>query len=373
MFEFFMMACLILFTGYYAYFLIRVQIGLSKLGAQSKQALQPFVSVVVAARNEEKNIADLLSTLLRQSYPSEKYEIIIVDDASTDRTSGIVLQFQAQQKSIVLLHAIASSQKTAGRKAAALTQAIQNAKGEIIITTDADCTVPHRWIETLAQYFSEETAMVAGPVAEKTSASVLGNLEALEFLGLITVGAGLIGSGRPIICNGANLAYRKSAFERVHGFGRGTNDDESLMNRMAYQHAGTITFAATPEALVTTASDNTLKTFLHQRTRWANKRGQYEDASILFSLVTLYLFFVSIAAVWILAIFNSGWILPALLALSAKIILDFSTLRAGAKRWNQHISMPYFLVAEAFHVPYILMAAAIGQFSTLTWKGNKIA
>ena len=337
-----------------------------------KQTKQPFVSVVIAARNEEKNIANLLTSLVKQSYSPEKYEIIIVDDGSTDRTADIVLKFQEQTKPIVLLPSIESLQKKTGRKAAALTQGIQSAKGEIIVTTDADCEVPHLWIETLVQYFSYDTAMVAGPVAEKTSSSAFGNLEALEFLGLITVGAGLIGSGHPIICNGANLAYRKSAFEQVHGFGDGSNDDEALMNRIVHQQIGTIAFAATADALVTTASHNTLKTFLLQRIRWANKRGHYEDGSILFSLIALYLFFVFIAVVWILAISDEAWLLPAFIALAAKLILDYTTLRAGAKEWNQYISLSYFLVAEVFHVPYILLAAAIGQIGTLTWKGQKI-
>jgi cellulose synthase/poly-beta-1,6-N-acetylglucosamine synthase-like glycosyltransferase len=365
-------ACLVLFTGYYTYFLIRVQIGLSRLNAQSQQTYQPFVSIVIAARNEKKNIANLLISLLQQSYSSERYEIIIIDDGSTDQTSDIVQQFQKQNKAIVLLHTSESLQKTTGHKATALTQGIQSAKGEIIATTDADCVVPSCWLQTLVQYFSDETAMVAGPVAEKSSASVLGNLESLEFLGLITVGAGLIGSGRPIICNGANLAYRKSAFEQVHGFGDGSNDDEALMNRIVYNHIGSIAFAAKPDALVTTASDNTLRTFFLQRIRWANKRGHYEDPAILFSLVALYLFFVSLAVVWIFTIYNGTWFYPALIAMVTKLIIDYSTLRAGAKQWKQHISLSYFLVAEVFHVPYILLAAAVGQIGTLTWKGHKI-
>jgi cellulose synthase/poly-beta-1,6-N-acetylglucosamine synthase-like glycosyltransferase len=350
-----------------------VQVGLSRLNAQSQQTDQPFVSIVIAARNEEKNIANLLISLLQQSYSSEKYEIIIVDDDSTDQTSDIVQQFQKQNKSIVLLHTSESFQKTTGRKATALTQGIQSAKGNIIASTDADCIVPSRWIETLVKYFSDETAMVAGPVAEKASASVFGNLESLEFLGLITVGAGLIGSGRPIICNGANLAYRKSAFEQVHGFGDGSNDDEAFMNRIVYNHIGSIAFAAEPDALVTTASYNTLKTFFLQRIRWANKRGHYEDVSILFSLVALYLFFVSLAAAWVLTICSGSLLYPALIAFTIKLGIDYSTLRAGAKQWNQLVSLPYFLVAEVFHVPYILIAAAVGQIGTLMWKGHKIA
>jgi cellulose synthase/poly-beta-1,6-N-acetylglucosamine synthase-like glycosyltransferase len=373
MLESILISCLIFFTGYYMYFLLRVQVGISRLKMQPLQTHQPFVSIVIAARNEERSISNLLTSLLQQSYSSENYEIILVDDASTDRTSSIVQQFQTQHKSLVLLHTKESSQKTTGRKAAALTQGIQFAKGEIIATTDADCVVPSRWIETLVQYFSIETAMVAGPVAEKASASVFGNLESLEFLGLIAVGAGLIGSRRPIICNGANLAYRKSAFEKVHGFGDGTNDDEALMNRIVYNHVGTIAFAASPEALVTTASENTMKTFFLQRIRWANKRGHYEDPAILFSLVGLYLFFVFIAAVWIMAVCNRILFYPALIALAVKVIIDYSTLRAGAKQWNQRVPLPYFLIAEVFHVPYILLAAAVGQISTLTWKGQKIA
>jgi len=372
MFEPLLIICLIVFTGSYVWFLLRVQIGISRLKKQPRQSQQPYVSVVIAARNEEKNISKLLSSLMRQSYPSQQYEIILVDDGSTDNTSFIVRQFQEQNRSLVLCHTPEFSRTKTGRKAAALALGIQSAKGAIIATTDADCVVSSRWIETLVQYFSDETAMVAGPVFEKSSASVFSNLESLEFLGLITVAAGLIGSGRPIICNGANLAYRKSAFEKVHGFGDGNNDDEALMNRIVYNKVGRIAFAANSEAHVTTASDNTLKTFFLQRIRWANKRGHYEDSSILFTLVALYLFFVSLAAVCVHAIFHGTLIDAAFIVFTIKLVLDYTTLRTGAVLWKQSLSLPYFLVAEVFHVPYILLAAAVGQIGTLTWKGRTI-
>ena len=170
-----------------------------------------------------------------------------------------------------------------GRKPLAIAKGITQAAGEIILTTDADCIAPPRWIEIMVNHFEENVAFVAGPVAEQTSRNFFSKLEQLEFLGLITTAAGLIGSGRPIICNGANLAYRKSAFISVGGFGDNgsSNDDESLMNRMVHRNIGKIVFAPESDAVITTRSSNTITSFLRQRIRWANKRGHYEDKSIL--------------------------------------------------------------------------------------------
>jgi cellulose synthase/poly-beta-1,6-N-acetylglucosamine synthase-like glycosyltransferase len=256
----------------------------------------------------------------------------------------------------------------------AIAEGIAQAKGEIILTTDADCIAPPRWIEIMVNHFEDNVAFVAGPVAEQASANFFSKLEQLEFLGLITTAAGLIGSGRPIICNGANLAYRKSAFISVGGFGDkgSSNDDESLMNRIAQRAIGRIVFAPESDALITTRSSNTMISFLKQRIRWANKRGRYEDKSIFFTLVSLYLFFLSLALTMLLIPLEHQLLLPVIIAFSGKALVDYFTLRSGAHLFLQRFPIFHFLIAELLHVPYIVIAAAIGQISSVRWKGRTI-
>ena len=374
MIEIIALGLLTIFTIYYVYFITRIRIGLLSLHSAPSAGIQPIVTVIVAARNEEKSIGQCLQSLVQQTYPVNKYEIIIVDDGSTDTTASIVRSFSERYSNVHLLSLPIGIERGTGRKPLAIAESIAQASGSIILTTDADCIAPPRWIEIMVNHFEDNVAFVAGPVAEQASTNFFSKLEQLEFLGLITTAAGLIGLGRPIICNGANLAYRKSAFISVGGFGDNgsSNDDESLMNRMAQRDIGRIVFAPESDALIATRSSNTMISFLKQRIRWANKRGRYEDKTIFFTLVSLYLFFLSLTLTVLLIPLEHQLLLPVIIAFSGKALVDYFTLRLGAHLFLQRFPIFHFLIAELLHVPYIVIAAAIGQISLMQWKGRTI-
>jgi len=374
MIEIILLGVLSLSSIYYVYFITRVGIGLLSLRSARPKNMTRKISVVVAARNEENNIGKCIQSLLKQTYPANSYEIIIVDDGSTDKTASIVKSFSERFANIHLLSFMFDAEQIIGRKPIALSKGIAQATGEIILTTDADCIVPPHWIEIMANHFEEGVVFVAGPVAERDSNTFFAKMEQLEFLGLITTAAGLIGSGRPIICNGANLAYRKDAFAAIDGFSAksSSNDDESLMNKMVHRKIGKVVFAPEADAVVTTSSSNTLTTFFRQRIRWANKRGHYEDKSILFMLVGLYIFFASMLLTMVLLFHEPQFIRPFTVAFGGKILVDYFTLRSGARLFRQRIPIFHFLIAEFLHVPYIVIAAAIGQIASMRWKGRSI-
>ena len=374
MIEIITLGMLSLSSIYYVYFITRVRLGLLSLRFAQPKNIKPHISVVVAARNEEKDIEKCLQSLLKQTYPTNSYEIIIVDDGSTDKTASIVKSFSERFDNIHLLSLKFDSEQKIGRKPIALAKGIAQATGEIILTTDADCSFPPQWIEIMTNHFEEGVVFVAGPVAERDVTTFFAKMEQLEFLGLITTAAGLIGSGRPIICNGANLAYRKDAFIAIDGFNTesSSNDDESLMNKIVHRKIGKVVFAPEADAVVTTNSSNTISTFFRQRIRWANKRGHYEDKSILFTLVGLYIFFASMLLTMILLFREPQLILPLTAAFVGKILVDYFTLHSGARLFRQRIPIFHFLIAEFFHVPYIVIAAAIGQIASMRWKGRTI-
>jgi cellulose synthase/poly-beta-1,6-N-acetylglucosamine synthase-like glycosyltransferase len=374
MIEIITLGVLSLSSAYYVYFITRVHIGMLSLRYAQPKNIKPYISVVVAARNEEKDIESCLQSLLKQTYPTNSYEIIIVDDGSTDKTASIVKSFSERFNNIHLLSLMFDSEQKIGRKPIALAKGIAQASGKIILTTDADCIVPPKWIEIMANHFEEGVVFVAGPVAERDAITFFAKMEQLEFLGLITTAAGLIASGRPIICNGANLAYRKDAFTAIDGFNTesSSNDDESLMNKMVHRKIGKVVFAPEADAVVTTNSSNTISTFLRQRIRWANKRGHYEDKSILFTLFGLYLFFASMLMTMVLLFREPQLALPLSVGFCGKILVDYFTLRSGARLFRQRIPIFHFLIAEFLHVPYIVIAAAIGQIASMRWKGRTI-
>ncbi len=360
--------CLCFFTLYYLFFLARVQLGFAKLIRQPLEEKIPFASIVVAARNEERNIGRCLHSLLLQNYQKNRFEVIVIDDHSTDGTFQKLSELSKSFRNLKILSADADR----SGKPAALARGIEEAKGEIILTTDADCTVSNNWTLTMVRHFTKGVVMVAGPVLETGGSSFFSKMEKLEFLGLICVGAGLIGSKRPIICNGANLAYRRDAFFIAGGFGSGSaaNDDEMLMNIMVSRHIGSIDFAWEYPAVVSTKSNNDPASFFRQRLRWAAKKGHYSDWTILLELFCLYLFFLSTAFCAALLFWSPQLWLPLAVGYAGKIAVDFLTLRIGAKLWEQRIPVFHFFIAELLHVPYILIAAAIGQLAPLRWRGR---
>ncbi|HOV98067.1 MAG TPA: glycosyltransferase [Bacteroidota bacterium] len=357
---------------FYYFFLARVQIGLTRLFKPHKLVRYPFISIVIAARNEESSIEECLFSVLRQHYPSERYEVIVVNDHSTDATKEKVQQLQKVYKNLKLLDVTDGIHG----KIHAISLGVEETKGEIICSTDADCVASPTWILTMAHHFSEGTAMVAGPVVlEKNDESFLSTFDRLEFLGVITIAAGLIGAKRPIICNGANLAYKRDVFFLAGGFGEEAvdNDDELLMSRILKRNLGSIDFAWEPLAIVRTKPVKSLQSFLHQRMRWATKKGHYEDISILAELIVLYFFFVSLIVAFILGIcWDNTLLLPTALSFLGKIILEYLTLKTGARLWRDTIPIWKFLIAELLHVPYILITAFCAQFFSLRWKGRAL-
>lgn len=363
------------FGTFYSWFVIRVWRGLSNLGPQSVVNKRiPFVSVVVAARNEAGTIEKCISTILGQDYPRNKFEVIVVDDNSTDSTAGLVKKMAKKFRNLQLCKLSPGRNESIGRKPESIALAVSVAKGEIVLTTDADCDVPKTWLKAMTKDFAEDVMFQAGPVVEVQTGSFLNKLESLEFMSLIVTGAGLIGAGRPIICNGANLAYRKSAFKAVQGF-EGTvssNDDETLMQRIFTRNLGKVRFVADPDAVVRTVSNNNLWSFLKQRLRWAAKKGRYEDKTILAELVLLYFFFFVLLGSAGASFFVPELRIPIVTMFGLKIFLDYLTMRRGTRLLKQKLNGLVFLVAELFHVLYIVFTGAVGQFVSQEWKGRSL-
>ncbi len=363
------------FGTFYSWFVLRVWRGLSNLTSQSVGNKRiPFVSVVVAARNESGTIEKCISMILEQDYPRNKFEVIVVDDNSTDSTADLVKQMVKKFRNLRLYKLSPPRNESIGRKPESITLAVSAAKGEIVLTTDADCAVPKTWLKAMTKDFSDDVMFQAGPVIEMQTGSFLNEVESIEFMSLIVTGAGLIGAGRPIICNGANLAYRKAAFKAVQGF-EGTassNDDETLMQRIFNRNIGKVRFVADPEAIVRTESNNNLWSFLKQRLRWAAKKGRYEDKTILAELVLLYFFcFVLLGAVGA-SFFVPELRIPVAIVFGLKIVLDYLAMRRGTHLLKQKLNGLVFLVAELFHVPYIVFTGAAGQFIPQEWKGRSL-
>lgn len=332
----------------------------------------PFVTVLLPARNEEKHIRACLQSLLAQQYPEDRFEIIVLNDASEDATTTLVELSMRGDSRIRLL---TIHRNDGGGKKVLITRGVAEARGEIIVTTDADCTHDSRWLLTLVQSFNEQIDFLSAPVIFHTAESFLHKLMALEFLGLVGVGAGFIGIGYPKLCNGANIAFRKHAFELVRGYdsddARSSGDDEFLMQKI-FRQRGVVTFNPSREAIVKTEAPQSLQVFFEQRKRWASKGLYYRDRKFVAFLLALFLYF-SLMFLAPFLVWNVDWGMICLLFfLSVKWISDHAVLIATSRLLHQRFAFSHFIIAEILHIPYIVLVSILGSLTSFTWKDRKL-
>jgi cellulose synthase/poly-beta-1,6-N-acetylglucosamine synthase-like glycosyltransferase len=194
-------------------------------------------------------------------------------------------------------------------------------------------------------------------------------VERLDFLGLVVSGAGLIGAGRPIICNGANLAYRRDVYLRaLDAVQRSSNDDGTLMSRIVTRGLGGVAFASAPEALVTTQGQGDLGNFFRQRRRWAAVQGRFLDPTIYLELTLLYAFFVVFLLTTLLAIVDWDYLPLAVLAWCLKVGVDLLPLLSATKAWKVERRWFDVILAEVFHAFSIVFATALSVVAPFRWK-----
>lgn len=372
-------AAVILLAAHYIYLIGSAAVGFVRVaGRRGGSNDRPTVSVLIPARNEEKSIEGCLESVLANDYPSDRVEIIVVDDGSTDRTGELVRTYQyvhaggmMDEREPVRLIRLDHLEGGIAHKKRALARAVEEATGEIILTTDADCTVPEGWIGSMVSYFEGDVGMVTGPVLYRRWETVLARLQSLEFLGLVALGAGLVGIGRPHLCNSANLAYRRRAYDDVGGYsgleGVTTGDDEMLLHRMAYESAWQVRSCMDPGAAVETDPNRTLREFFLQRKRWASAHARYAHLRLTITSILCYLFYLSIPAA---LLFWSPYLFWGTLA--AKIMAEACLLFPAAKQFDRGPLMALLVPAQVVYIPYILAIGIAGTLGGYTWKGRKV-
>lgn len=330
-----------------------------------------FISVIVPARNEAAKIDACIASLRAQSYPPPLYEIIVVDDHSNDDTGAI-----AEVAGATVLSLGAGS---GGQKKAAVAFGVAHAKGEWIAATDADCIVPPDWLRMIAWEAEKKKAvMLAGAVAFSNEKNLLERFQSLDLLGMMVLTGAGIYSKTLLFCNGANLAYAKSAFMAVDGFagneGRASGDDMFLMQKLVRHFPGKVAFLKYPVEAVNTSAEPTVGALIAQRLRWASKMDAFRSPWMLvYSAVPFALSWavlIAFAAIPWLGV-NAAWLMLGLFA--AKAIPDYFLLREATHFYARKDLMRVFLPAQLLHLLYMagigLASFFVKQYS---WKGRKL-
>ena len=366
----------LLLALYYLFFLLKIYRGLGEIVRPSANGKEKhFVSIIIPFRNESQNILQSISSISQLDFPRDKFEAIYVDDNSEDDSFRLALS--TEKPANIRIIKMPGEVNGKGNKKHALQFGVENASGDIIVTTDADCVHNKNWLHYLTGCFTPDTAFVSGPVEFIESAGIFSKIQSAEFGGLILAGAGLIGAGRPLICNGANIAYRKRVFEELGGLKDNmhlaSGDDEFLMQKIARETNYKVIFCPNREAVVITRPSDNLGSFFNQRRRWASKSIFYKDAVLTTGLILIFLFYAGLITQAVLLL--SGYYYYAVslfLSLLIKIHFELMIIRRGEKLFLSKKKLSVLLITELFQIPYIIIAAILGLTGRFNWKGRNI-
>jgi poly-beta-1,6-N-acetyl-D-glucosamine synthase len=328
------------------------------------------ISVIVPFRNEEKNITAVIRNLITQTYNHEYFEVLLCNDHSTDTSVERVINAIAGLQNFKLVHATGMGKKQA------LAMAIENATGDIVATTDADCTVPENWLARINHAFQDpELKMVFGGVALREEKSFFSELQAMEFSSLVGSAAATAGLGFPILCNGANLAFLKSAYHEVHGYDGNQNipsgDDEFLLRKIIFQYPKGICFLNTEDSVVSTRPQQSLNDFIGQRIRWAGKWRYNASPLAVGVAIFVLLFQVFFLGLLIATALDISEASSELWLIGGKIALEFIFLfQFGAflrLRWRTL----HFFALQFLYPVYVIFIGVASNFVPYEWKGRK--
>lgn len=343
--------------------------------SENQQLPHEFISIIIPFRNEEENIVANLMSIESQLYPLDKYEVIYINDFSDDHSLEILKEHIKKHNIKVL--SVPEDYSINAHKKRAIRYGIENAVGNIIVTTDADCFYNEEWLQSMMYSFDSLTGFVSGPVEFVSEEKLFSIFQKLEFAGLVLSGAGLIGSGHPTICNAANIAYRKKVFDEVGGFSDNMNlssgDDELLMQKIAKDSDFKVKFCVDEKAIVKTAANKTIGDFFQQRRRWASKGLFYADKSLVLRLILIYAFYLGLFAQLILGLtVDQTFLLSFLLSILLKFIFEFRILFRGKSLLFNDLKLSYLFIAEIIQIPYIIYTGLIGAFGNYFWKSRKV-
>ncbi len=337
----------------------------TKGGAHTPEK-RPKVSVIVAARDEEDNLAACLESLASLDYPVDLIDVIVVNDQSVDSTPEIIDGFVDRYPHFRRLDAVANHDMRG--KPNALSQGIDTATGEFIFLTDADCSVPPTWINGTLKYFDEKTGIIGGVTLISRTERLLAGIQALDWSFLLTVGAGAATIHRPLACLGNNLAFRKDAYNDAGGYrkiGFSVTEDYALFKAISSNKKWHYRYPMDRKTLVETLPVKTLKQVYAQRKRWATGG---KDTGI-FGIVTLAPGFLFHWAL-ILSLLLAPGIFP--LFLLFKLIMDCMFVAPTLKFYGKIAHLKFILYFEIYYMIYVaILPFSVYLGKAVTWKGRK--
>lgn len=369
------MSLIVVLALIYAALIFWLTAGLLKGKNVSGSGYRPKVSVIIAARNEELNLEQCLISLSNQDYPENLYDVYIIDDRSEDETRKIASRFADQQPNFNLI-VVDEVPLNVSPKKNAIQKGIDASDGEIIMTTDADCSPPEGWISGIVSHYNDEKiGMVVGyaPLYKKNKGPKESLLK-LDALSIAAVASGSIGIGYPVTCTGRNFSYRRSVYESINGFDglwQFMSGDDDLLLHKANKEGIKISYSFLSSTFVESKTYSEIGEISNQRRRHASKTPHY------YSLTGMTGLKIALPLVYLLNLFIVSGLLgigvsPTILAVSLllKSTAEFSLLYTFSSFTGDRNVLKYFPLALLIHPFYVVIYGAWGALGKFTWKGQ---
>jgi cellulose synthase/poly-beta-1,6-N-acetylglucosamine synthase-like glycosyltransferase len=365
----------------YLCIIFRLIPGIKKLKSPARSALIPVtkVSIIIPARNEEENIALCLADIANQDYPGELLEVIVIDDHSTDNTASVVNNFAGRHPEMkITLIPNNQPEKHKAYKKEAIRLAISASSGDLIITTDADTRSDKGWISSIVGFYEKEhPEMILGPVMFHEEKSLFEKLAGMEFLGLMAVTAGSCASGFPLMCNGANLAYTRKAWNGTQDVQDDlkypSGDDLFLLIRIRKKYGNPgVKYLFSEEAIVRTNAVKSPGLFIQQRLRWVSKSRGYSDFFVTGTAIITYLFNLFLAGFLIAGIFSLDALLIFAIFFGCKLVAEFYPVYKMAGFYRKRKLLVLYPFAQFLNLFYVTLIGLLGNVMPYEWKGRKV-
>ncbi|MBN1448862.1 MAG: glycosyltransferase [Bacteroidetes bacterium] len=343
--------------------------GARRASVRVRQPERPIISVLVAARNEEHNIDACLAGLAALRYPEGRMEILVVDDQSTDRTAELIAVWQKRVPHLRMIRTEGVVPGLRG-KANAIAQAIEQSRGEIILTTDADCIVPVDWAEQTVEQYDARTGCVCGYTLITNSGAFSG-MQSMDWAYLLTIASAGVGWGYSLSAVGNNMSFRRKAYEDVGGYqnvGFSVTEDFALFKAISYKTDWTVRYPVEPSTLVWSAPCRTLKELFRQKKRWG--RGGLDIHPIGFGIMSIgFLMNAAIILLPFLGLPFPVW----LLGIAGKAAGDAYLLFRPLQRFGQLRLFRYFPLFELYYLIYVtILPFVVVLGGRVVWKDRKL-
>lgn len=354
----------VIFLIIYSFLIVKFSIGPSESSKKStNEDLQIGISIVVAAKNEEKNIQKLISAIKHINYEQENYEVIIVDDHSIDETFQFAKELTAD---ITNVNIVRLDDGSTGGKRAALSYGISLASFEHILITDADCVPEKDWLLHLANFFRGNVDFIIGLAPFNQTKQLVNKISCFENLRSTFLSISVANAGMPYTASARNLGFKKKSFIEIAGYKNTTDTlsgDDDLLLREAVKNKLRVTTLTSHGSFVYSETKKTFKEYFFQRARHTQSSLHYLLKPKIF-LAVWHMLNISFLISPLLMFIDSIFIFPCIL----KLILDTATTLNIQKKLEYK-----FTIIEIFYLQMLYEIVLIIHFfnaksGRISWK-----